>query len=74
MRDLVGVVIDRFGKDITIRKKDEETFIAQVNVAVSRQFFGWMFAIGEGLRIISPKPVVAQMREELTKHMEAYSS
>lgn len=72
--DLVGVVIDRFGKDITIRKKDEETFIAQVNVAVSRQFFGWMFAIGEGLRIIAPEPVVTQMREELIKHMEAYSS
>lgn len=71
--DLVGVVIDRFGKDIPITKKDDEHFTVQVNVAVSRQFLGWMFAIGEGLRITAPEPVVAQMREELTKHLEAYT-
>lgn len=63
--DLVGVVIDRFGKDIIIQPKDDQHFTAQVNVAVSRQFFGWMFAIGRELRIVAPESIVNRMREEI---------
>ena len=70
--DLVGVVIDRFGKDVTIRKKDEETFVAQVTVAVSRQFLGWVFAIGDGLKITAPESVVNQMRDEVDRLKKAY--
>lgn len=63
--DLVGVVIDRFGKDIIIQPKGDQHFTAQVNVAVSRQFFGWMFAIGRELRIVAPESIVNRMREEI---------
>ena len=38
-RSLTGVMIDRFGKDVAMRKIDENTIQARVNVAVSRQFF-----------------------------------
>jgi len=71
--DLVGVVIDRFGKDVTISKKDDEHFTAQVNVAVSRQFLGWVFAIGNGLKITAPESVVEQMREEVGRLQQIYS-
>lgn len=63
--ELVGVVFDRFGKDITITKKDEAHFLAKVNVAVSRQFLGWVFAIGDELKITAPESVVNQMRNEI---------
>lgn len=65
--ELVGVVIDRFGKDITIAKKDDEHFLAKVNVAVSRQFLGWVFAIGDGMKITAPESVVEQMRNEIER-------
>ncbi len=71
--DLVGVVIDRFGKDITIRRKDEEHFLADVNVAISRQFFGWVFAIGKGLKITAPGNVVEMMRKEAKQLTDMYS-
>ena len=61
--ELVGVVLDRFGKDITLYKKDEGHFIAYVDVAVSRHFLGWVIAVGEGLRITGPDHVVEQMKE-----------
>ena len=70
--DLVGVVIDRFGKDIIIQRKDDEFFTARVNVAVSRQFLGWVFAIGDGLRIISPENVRQQMRNEIAVLQKSY--
>ena len=70
--ELVGVVIDRFGKDITITKKGDESFLAKVNVAVSRQFLGWVFAIGDGLKITAPESVVAQMHDEVQRLNQVY--
>ncbi len=71
--ELAGVVIDRFGKDIIIQKKDEDHFSAQVNVAVSGQFLGWVFAIGDGLKITAPEKVVEQMRDEIARFQKIYS-
>ncbi len=71
--ELVGVVIDRFGKDTVIRKTDGDRFLAQVNVAVSRQFLGWVFAIGDGIRITAPESVVTQMREEVRRLQREYA-
>ena len=42
----VGVVIDRFGKNVALRPDGENYFIARVEVAVSEQFFGWITGLG----------------------------
>ena len=67
-----GVIIDRFGKDVTIRKKDDEHFTANVDVAVSRQFLGWIIALGKGVKIIGPESVVDRMKEEISRLVEQY--
>lgn len=69
---LAGVVIDRFGKDITLVKTDENHFTVRVDVAVSGQFFGWVLALGSGVRIVEPEAVVQQLREELRKIERIY--
>ena len=61
---MVGVLIDRFGKDILLVPTDENHFEARVNVAVSSQFFGWIMALGDGIRITGPGPVVQKMKAE----------
>jgi len=63
--DLVGVVIDRFGKDVIISPVDDEHFIVNVNVAISSQFFGWVFALGTGVKILGPSNVVERMKQEV---------
>ena len=45
-------------------EKDADTFTATVEVTISRQFLGWIFAVGEGMRIIAPESIVDLMREE----------
>lgn len=60
---LANVVVDRFGKDVSIRKEDEEHFSVSVNVAVSPQFYGWLAGFGTGAKLVSPK-----------KEAEAYGS
>ena len=70
--DMVGVMIDRFGKDIFIVPVDEEHFKTVVNVAVSNQFLGWIMALGDGVKIVSPDAVVEQMKAEIKRLAEQY--
>ena len=70
--ELVGVLIDRFGKDIFILPVDVNRFRTSVNVAVSRQFLGWIIALGGGVRIVAPESVVAQMRAEIRRLRAQY--
>lgn len=66
--ELVGVLIDHFGKSITIRPVDgkEGWSRTRVIVAVSEQFFGWIFGLGAGVRIAGPDEVV----DEYVKKVE----
>ena len=64
---LAGVMIDRFGKDISMTRLNEKQFVATVDVAVSRQFMAWVIGLGDGAEIIGPEPVVDEMREEIKR-------
>ncbi len=69
---LAGVVIDRFGKDVPIRKKDEEHFTVTVHVAVSPQFLSWVMSFGTDAKIIGPDHVVEKMKDEVRKLADLY--
>lgn len=71
--DMAGVFIDRFGKDITIRPSGKKGWSeASVDVAVSYQFFGWIFALGADVKLLGPEDVVKEYRNELAKMMKLY--
>ena len=61
---MVGALIDRFGKDISIIPLDEDHFRAHVDVITSPHFFGWVTSLGDGLRITGPDEVLAEMKSE----------
>ncbi len=71
--DMVGVFIDRFGKDISINpaktKGWSETI---VNVAMSDQFLGWIFALGNRVKILGPNSVVDIYKKELMESLKNY--
>lgn len=69
---MVNVLMDRFGKDIPIVPIDENHFEAKVNVAVSTQFFGWIMALGKGISITGPEPILCRMREEVRRLQQQY--
>lgn len=68
----IGVVMDRFGKEVPIRKRDENHFSVRVQVALSGQFYGWMTGLGAGARITAPGDVVEEYTEFLQQVMEPY--
>ena len=67
--ELSGVVIDKFGKDVNIVKTGAKKFLVIENVNVSKQFFGWIFGLGEGAKIIGPQSVVDEMNLEMMKRL-----
>lgn len=72
VNEMAGIVIDRFGRDISLIPKDEGHFTVNVKVAVSRQFLAWVISLGDGVRILGPEEVRRQMREEAERLMGIY--
>ena len=69
---LVGVILDRFGTDTMIIPADKEHFRVNVRVSVSNQFFGWIFGLGDGIKILGPENVKMKMKEEIEKIQKFY--
>lgn len=65
-------VIDQFGKDIMMMTDDDEHFTFTYKVDISPPFFAWVATFGRAIKIVSPEPVVKEMRLFLQKSMDMY--
>ena len=70
---MVGVLIDRFGKDIIIAPAGDDCFRTTVTVAVSTHFLGWIISLGGGIRIVGPDSVIEQMQDLIKQLAEQYN-
>lgn len=69
---LIGVVLDRFGKDLSVRPVDKDHFDIRVRIVVSHPFFGWLSGLGAGVKILSPESVAEEYREFLRGILTQY--
>ena len=69
---MVGALIDRFGKDISIIPLDSEHFRAHVDVITSPHFFGWVTSLGDGIRITGPDAVLEEMKTVARRISDTY--
>ena len=69
---LAGVIIDRFGKEVMMIPADQEHFTVNVTVMVSSVFLGWVFSLGERVKILGPEEVAEKMREEGERLLRQY--
>lgn len=71
--ELVGVFLDRFGKDIPISDSKEPGWSeTRVVVAVSDQFLGWIFALGTDVEILGPQDVADRLEKEASAIAKKY--
>lgn len=68
----IGVVMDRFGKEVPIRQRGEDHFSVRVQVALSGQFYGWLTGLGVGAKITAPVEVVDAYRSCLEQVLTQY--
>lgn len=67
---LIGVVLDRFGKEADVRPVGDGEFRIRARVAVSGQFFGWLAGIGREAVIVSPPSVSEKYQAWLRQILE----
>lgn len=68
----VGVIVDTFGADVSIRPDGEAHAIARMEVIVSPQFFGWLAGLGNCVQIISPDDVKEDYKNYLADIISCY--
>jgi len=71
-RDLLNVVIDRFGIDVKIKPIDEQWFEINETVYVSPTFLSWVIQFQDKVKIIEPIDVVDEMKKTLEKTLKNY--
>lgn len=69
----VGVVIDRFGKDVPFRLFDDGHFEITVKVILSPVFYGWILGFGNDIEVISPKEARREIASLAEKAVKTYA-
>jgi predicted DNA-binding transcriptional regulator YafY len=69
---LAGVMIDRFGRDVSFFRADSRHFDIYVNVAVSPHFLTWIMNFGDQIKIISPESVKDELVSLAKKTLSQY--
>lgn len=67
---LIGVFLDRFGKEIDLRKREEGYLSVRVSVIPSGQFYGWLCGLGNEVKIMAPKNVNEEYCNYLQKLLD----
>lgn len=71
---LIGVILDRFGKEVPVRRRDGEHFSVRVQVALSGQFYGWITGLGVGAKILAPAEVAEEYQAHLSRVLMQYET
>lgn len=66
---LIGVMIDRFGKEVSIRQ-GKNGLRARVKVMASPQFYAWIAGVGKEIKIEGPAEVVKEYKDWLRNLLE----
>lgn len=69
---LIGVVVDRFGKNVLATLDGDDHFVVMVQAVVSPQFLAWVLGFGAEVKVLSPPCVVQQLKETLNKVLNLY--
>ena len=59
----IGIIYDRFGRDVFVVQNPDGSFSVTVKVALSPQFYSWVFGVSDLLMIEGPNDVVESYRD-----------
>ncbi|MDO4178951.1 MAG: WYL domain-containing protein [Phascolarctobacterium sp.] len=69
---LVGVLIDRFGKDVAMYQRGKNKVEVWADVMLSPQFYGWLAGFGSAIRVTKPQSAVDDMKKLIKELKSAY--
>ena len=68
----MNAVIDKFGKLGYVKEVDKDHFEVTVSAAISPQFFGRVFGLGNYVTIVGPEDVKEKMKKMLDSVRKRY--
>ena len=68
--ELAKYIVDRFGTKLETGRASDDSFTVKVDVSLSPTFYAWVFQFEGGIRILSPKKAVEDMKRMIDKVME----
>ena len=71
-KDLINVVVDRFGKNTMLIPDGESHFTFTVKIAVSPMFLSWVIGFGNKAKILHPQAVADQCKALCQEAMDQY--
>lgn len=71
---LAHVMLDRFGLETILVPDGADHFTLTVEVAVSQQFYGWLFGLGPEVELLEPREVCQEWKHQLTLALEGCNS
>lgn len=71
-KELVDVVIDRFGREVAIKNVSKNAFVISEEVVVSPLFYGWLASMGNQAKIIAPNSVKREFAKMCKKVVNNY--
>lgn len=69
---MMGAIIDKFGRQKYAVPVDDRHFEVKLDIAVSPQFYGWVFGLKNYVTITAPQEVVEGMKEHLRAVVKRY--
>ena len=70
--EMSNVIVDQFGHKVKMVPVDEGHFTVEVEVAVSPQFFAWVFGFGAEAEILAPERVRQLMAQQAAQIAALY--
>lgn len=72
--NMIGIILDRFGRDVDLRKQGDNMVSVRIRAAISGQFYGWLTGLGSSVAIIAPEYVQEGYIRFIRQIMENYKS
>lgn len=70
--EMIGVAIDRFGRDIMVFPDDDQHFHFTTEIEVSSQFYGWLLGLGNRVKLLAPECIVKDFQEYVRLILQQY--
>lgn len=71
---MAGIILDRFGQEVSLIPDGDGFFTVRVSVVVSPPFFSWLSGFGTDLRLMAPAAVVEEYRRYLADILVGYGN
>lgn len=65
-------VIDQFGKDVIMIPDGDKHFIINPLIETSPPFYAWISTFGRGAKILSPQPIIEEMKDFIKSVADMY--